>query len=61
MKTLTDLWLEGRKKLKSVIEDNPEEKPVKKTTRKSQPPRRTQKRKVNNNGLSGKTDQITYE
>lgn len=34
MKTLTDLWLEGRKKTKTVIEDKPEEKPVKKTTRK---------------------------
>lgn len=34
MKTLTDLWLEGRKKTKAVIEDKPEEKPVKKTTRK---------------------------
>ena len=61
MKTLTDLWLEGRKKAKAVIEDKPEEKPVKKTTRKSQPPKRTQKRKVNNNGLPGKTDHITYQ
>ena len=34
MKTLTDLWMEGRKKTKAVIEDKPEEKPVKKTTRK---------------------------
>ena len=34
VKTLTDLWLEGRKKPKTVIEDKPEEKPVKKTTRK---------------------------
>ena len=34
MKTLTDLWLEGRKKPEAVIEDKPEKKPVKKTTRK---------------------------
>ena len=34
VKTLTDLWLEGRKKSEAVIEDKPEEKPVKKTTRK---------------------------
>lgn len=35
MKTFTDLWLEGRKKTKTVIEDKPEEKPVKTTRKKS--------------------------
>lgn len=35
MKTLTDLWLEGRKKKKTIIEDKPDEKLVKKTRKKS--------------------------